>query len=267
MRNAFMKPYKIFLLVLSALVVSTVTNAQLLERDNVNSRIAVGTRPQQGDFGFMFGASIEEVREILDDELSIRGFPLMSFKYYFSDNLEVRLNTQSYGKSKSIQGSLSNNQIGQEDDVEKESFIRFMPSAQYHFANSNLLDTYAGIGVIIGSEKNQVITSERTTIAGDYVANRMSKKTFVTGFNINFGLQAFIADLPISLGVEASIRGLKHSNLQYENIFKQSVGGVETTQTYYTIDQASSQRYESLEYKSFDLGADVRIMLSYYFRK
>jgi hypothetical protein len=262
-----MKPYRIIILVISALMVGSVTNAQLMERDNVNSRIAVGTRPQQGDFGFMFGASIEEVREILDDELSIRGFPLMSFKYYLTDNIELRLNTQSYAKSKSIQGTLSNNQLGQEDDVEKESFIRFMPSAQYHFASSNLMDTYAGLGVIIGSEKNQVITSERTSITGDFVANSMTKKTFVTGFNINFGLAAFIADLPISLGVEASIRGLKHSNLQYENNFKSSVGGVETNQTFYTIDETSAQRYESLEYKSFDLGADVRIMLSYYFRK
>jgi hypothetical protein len=262
-----MKPYKIILLLISALTAGTAANAQLMERDNVTSRIAVGTRPQQGDFGFMFGASIEEVREILDDELSIRGFPLMSFKYYLGDNLELRLNTQSYTKTKSIQGSLSSNQVGQEDDVEKESFIRFMPSVQMHFASSNLFDTYAGLGVIIGSEKNQVIASEKTSITGDYVANQMTKKTFVTGFNINFGLQAFVADLPISLGVEASIRGLKHSNLQYENTLQSSVGGVDTNQTYYTIDETSALRYESLEYKSFDLGADVRIMLSYYFRR
>jgi hypothetical protein len=142
-----------------------------------------------------------------------------------------------------------------------------MPSVQMHFASSNLFDTYAGLGVIIGSEKNQVITSEKTSITGDYVANQMTKKTFVTGFNINFGLQAFVADLPISLGVEASIRGLKHSNLQYENTLQSSVGGVDTNQTYYTIDETSALRYESLEYKSFDLGADVRIMLSYYFRR
>jgi hypothetical protein len=250
-----MKPYKIILLLISALTAGTAANAQLMERDNVTSRIAVGTRPQQGDFGFMFGASIEEVREILDDELSIRGFPLMSFKYYLGDNLELRLNTQSYTKTKSIQGSLSSNQVGQEDDVEKESFIRFMPSVQMHFASSNLFDTYAGLGVIIGSEKNQVIASEKTSITGDYVANQMTKKTFVT------------ADLPISLGVEASIRGLKHSNLQYENTLQSSVGGVDTNQTYYTIDETSALRYESLEYKSFDLGADVRIMLSYYFRR
>lgn len=261
-----MKPYKILLTIVTALAAFTSANAQLMERNNVTSRIVAGTRPQQGDFGFMFGASVQEISEIVDDELDVRGFPLMSFKYYLSDQLELRLNTQSYAKSKSIQGSL-NNQIGQEDNVEKESFIRFMPGVQYHFASTNLLDTYAGLGLIVGSEKNQVLTSEKTSLTGDYVANEMTKKTFVTGFNINFGLQAFIADLPISLGVEASIRGLKHSNLQYENTFKSSVGGVETNQTYYTIDDTSALRYESLEYKSFDLGADLRIMLSYYFRK
>ncbi|HEU5145234.1 MAG TPA: hypothetical protein VFT90_00900 [Chryseosolibacter sp.] len=261
-----MKPYKILLVVVTALAAVTSANAQLMERNNVTSRIVAGTRPQQGDFGFMFGASAEEISEILDDELSVRGFPLMSFKYYLSDQLELRLNSQFYGKSKSIQGTL-NNQLGQEDNVEKESFVRFMPSVQYHFASTNLFDTYAGLGVIVGSEKNQVLTSDKTSVTGDYVSNEMTKKTFVTGFNVNFGLQAFIADLPISLGVEASIRGLKHSNLQYENAFSSSVGGVETNQTYYTIDDTSTLRYESLEYKSFDLGADLRIMLSYYFRK
>lgn len=261
-----MRSYRIVLLVAAALSISAGANAQLIERNNVTSRIAVGTRPQQGDFGFTFGASLAEVSEILDDDLDVRGFPLMSFKYYLTDNLELRLNTQSYAKSKSIQGSLLN-QVGKENDVEKESFVRFMPGVQYHFASSNLFDTYGGLGIIIGSEKNEVVTSERTSITGDYTLNRMAKKTFVTGFNINFGLQAFIADLPLALGVEASVRGLKHSNLQYENTFESSVGGVETDQTYYSVDKTSALKYESLEYKSFDMGADVRIMLSYYFRK
>ncbi|HYG02128.1 MAG TPA: hypothetical protein VD927_06750 [Chryseosolibacter sp.] len=262
-----MKSYKIFFITL--LVVSSISTAsvgQLLQRDNVQSRIAVGTRPEQGDFGFMVGASFEEISEIVDDDISLRGFPLMSFKYYFTDNIELRLNTQMYAKSKVIQGSIAN-QIGQEDNVDKESFVRFMPSAHYHFASSNLLDTYAGVGLIIGSEKNEIITSEKTSLTGDYLATHMSKKTFVTGFNINFGLQAFVADLPISFALEASIRGLKHSNLQYENSLSSSVGGIVTNQTYSSIDEDAVIRYESLKYKSFDLGADVRFILSYYFRR
>lgn len=261
-----MKIIKVVAFSILTFAFGTETFAQLLERDNVKSRIAVGTRPQQGDFGFLFGASLEEISEILDDDLSIRGFPLMSFKYYLSDNLELRLNTQSYSKSKSIQGSLVN-QIGLEDDIDKESYLRFMPSAQYHFASSNLLDTYAGLGIIIGSERNEILTTDKTNVTGDYVTNRMIKKTFVSGFNVNFGLQAFIADLPLSLGVEASIRGLKHSNLQYENTFSSSVGGVVTEQTYFSVDKDSLLRYQSLEYKSFDLGADLRFLLSYYFRR
>lgn len=261
-----MKIYKVVAFVVLALFSSAQAYAQLLERDNVKSRIRVGTRPQQGDFGFLFGASLEELSEIFDDDLSVRGFPLMSFKYYLSDNIELRLNSQIYNKSKSIQGSLIN-QTGQEDNVDKESFVRFMPSAHYHFASTNLLDTYAGVGIILGSERNEILTTDKTNLTGDYVSRRMTKKTFVTGFNINFGLQAFIADLPISAGVEASIRGIKHSNLQYENTFSSSVGGVVTEQTYFTVDKTSILRHQSLEYKSFEMGADLRFLLSYYFRR
>jgi hypothetical protein len=130
-----------------------------------------------------------------------------------------------------------------------------------------LLDTYAGLGIIVGSERNEILTTDKTTITGDYVAKHMTKKTFVTGFNINFGLQAFVADLPISFGVEASIRGLKHSNLQYENDFSSSVGGVVTNQSYQSVDKDSILKYQSLKYTSFDLGADLRVLLSYYFRR
>lgn len=262
-----MKHNRIILFSVLLLTISTITQAQLLERENVKSRIAAGSRPEAGDFGFMIGASIEEIKEIFDDETDIQGFPpLLSFKYYLTDNIELRLNTQSYAKSKDIQGSIVN-QVGLEDNVNKESFIRFLPSAQYHFANSNLLDTYGGFGIIIGSEKNEIMTTEKTTINGDYVALHLSKKTFVSGFNIDFGLQAFVADLPISIGIEASLRGVRHSNLQYENTFSSSVGGVVTNQTYLTIDKDSALKYSSLKYKTYEVGADLRFMLSYYFRR
>ncbi|QSE97630.1 hypothetical protein [Fulvivirga lutea] len=260
-----MKIYKIVLLT-AATLVSSVTFGQLLERENVESRIAVGTRPEAGDFGFMLGISAQEIDEFSDSDLDTRGYPLMSFKYYLTDQLELRLNTQIYEKTKKIQGDLVNT-LGQEDNIDKESFYRFMPSAQYHFSSTNLLDTYAGAGIIIGTEKNEVLTTEKTTLTGDFIADQYTKSTFVWGFNINFGVQAFIADLPLALAVEASIRGLKHSNLQYEVNSKSSVGGVVTDQTFYTLSDDAELRYQSLEYKEFELGADLRFMLSYYFRR
>lgn len=260
-----MKIYKIALL-LTATLVSSVSFGQLLERENVESRIAVGTRPEAGDFGFMLGISAQEIDEFSDSDLDTRGYPLMSFKYYISDQLELRLSTQLYEKTKRIQGDLVNT-VGQEDNIDRETFYRFMPSAQYHFSSSNLLDTYAGVGVILGSEKDVVATSEKTTITGDFISDQYTKSTFVWGFNVNFGVQAFIADLPMAIAVEASIRGLKHSNLQYEVNSKSSVGGVVTDQTFYTLTDDADLRYQSLEYKKFELGADLRFMFSYYFRR
>lgn len=261
-----MKLFK-YILLSAALITSTATFGQLLERENVQSRIAAGTRPQQGNFGFMIGPSITELSEFIDDNQDIQGFPLMSFKYYLKDQIELRLSTQIYGTTEKYQGTLTN-EIGREDNVEKESFVRFMPSAHYHFASSNFLDTYAGIGIIIGSEKDEVLTTDKTTLSGDYFAEHLTKKTFAWGFNVNFGMQAFIADLPLSIAAEVSIRSLKHSKLQYENETQSSVGGVVTNQTFFQLDDsAGALRFESLEYEEHEIGADLRFLISYYFRK
>lgn len=260
-----MKLYK-YTLLIAATLVSSVSFGQLLERENVESRIAVGTRPEAGDFGFMIGISAQEIEEFSDSDLETRGYPLMTFKYYLSDKLEARLSSQVYQKSTRIQGDLVNT-IGQEDNIDKESFYRFMPSVNYHFSSTNLLDTYAGLGIILGSEKDEVLTTDKTTLTGDFISDQYTKSTFVWGYNIIFGVQAFIADLPMALAIEASIRGLKHSNLQYEVNSRSSVGGVVTDQTFNSLTDDATLRYQSLEYQKFELGADLRIMFSYYFRR
>ena len=191
----------------------------------------------------------------------------MNFKYYYTDKFEIKLGTQIYSVSEKIIGTLNDNEIGTEDNVEKETYLRFIPGFNYHFTSLNFVDTYAGIGVILGTEKSEVITNEVYNISGDFYNDHYTKNTFVWGFNVNFGMQAFIADLPISIGLEFGITGIKHNNLQYEHKTTSSIGGVITDQTYYTINQNSLLQYKSLEYEKFELGADLRFTLAYYFRK
>ena len=245
---------------------STSSFAQLLERENVESKIVTGTRPVAGNFGYFIGPSIVEIREIFDNNIDVRGFPLMGLKYYVTDNIEVRLTSQIYGNSEVIQGDLVN-QIGNEDNVQKDLYYRFMPSAQYHFSSSNFLDTYAGLGIIFGTEINEVQTTQKTNLTGDYFAESYRQQTTDLGFNVNFGLQAFVADLPISLGVEASIRGLKRNNLQYEATTVSSVGGVVNEQTFFTRQANAALEYENLDYSTYEVGGDVRFLITYYFRR
>ena len=261
-----MRLNKLYTTLLVLVCMSSSSFAQLLERENVQSKIVTGTRPVAGNFGYYIGPSIVEIREIIDDNIDIRGFPVMGLKYYITDNIEARLSTQIYGNSEVIQGNLVN-QIGQEDNVQKELFYRFMPSVHYHFSSSNFLDTYAGLGLIVGTEIDEVQTTQRTNVTGDFVAESYRQQTTDIGFNVNFGVQAFVADLPISLGVEASIRGLKRNNLQYEATTSTSVGGVVNEQTFFTRQANAALSYDALEYSQYEVGGDVRFLITYYFRR
>lgn len=265
-----MKFNKLYILFAFAFMISSASFGQLLERENVDRKIATGTRPVEGNMGYFIGPSIAELDEILDDELDIRGFPLMGFKYYFRDNIEFRLSTQLYGTTEKQQGTLVNT-IGQEDNVTKETFMRFMPGAYYHFSSSNFLDTYMGASFIIGTEIDEVVSTEKTSLTGDFFSEQYRKQTLDWGFNFTYGLQAFVADLPIALAVEASIRGLKKTKLEYEATTRSSVGGVVTEQTFFSTDvpsgSGSALQFEELEYSKYEYGADLRFMITYYFRK
>lgn len=254
------------LFIITTLILGSISaHSQLLERESVQRKIVSGTRPVQGNFGFFIGPSVVELQEIFDDEISVRGFPLMGFKYYLTDNIELRLQSQIYGTKEESQGTLTNN-IGLEDNVDKETYYRFMPSAQYHFNSNNFLDTYVGFGFIIGSEVDEILTTQKVNLSGDFVAERFRQQAFVFGYNINFGLQAFVADLPISLGVEAGIRSERKSGLEFEGTSQTSVGGVINEQTFFTKERDADLRFDSLESSESEIGADVRFIISYYFR-
>ena len=261
-----MKILKILLLFFTVTAMANNSFAQLLERENIQSSIVTGTRPVAGNFGYYIGPSIVEIREIFDDELDVRGFPLMGFRYYLTDRFELRMSTQIYGTSEIIEGDLVN-QIGEEDLIQKESFYRFAPSVQYHFASNNFLDTYAGLGVIVGTEIDEVANTQKVNLTGDFVSESYYQSTFDIGFNLNFGIQAFIADLPIAIAAEASIRSLKRYNLQYEATTRTSVGGVVNEQTFFTRDAEADLQYDALNYSEYEIGSDVRVLISYFFRR
>ncbi len=265
-----MKTNKLYILFALAFIISSGSYGQLLKRENVDRNIATGTRPVQGNLGYFISISGVEFEELfIDDNLDIRGFPLMGVKYYLSDQLELRMSTQLYGTTEKQQGTLVN-AVGQEDNVRKETFMRFMPGVYYHFDQSNFLDTYAGIGFIVGAEIDEVLTTQKINLTGDFFSEQFRKQTFDWGFNFTYGLQAFVADLPIAIAVEASIRGLKKTKLEYESTTKSSVGGVVTEQTFFTNEipsGSSALQFDELEYSKYEYGADLRFMITYYFRK
>lgn len=264
--------FKYFLVIaLVALLGTTEAYSQLTKRVNDSSVVRMGTRPQEGNFGFYLSTSYQELEEITDKDIEVNGIPLVNLKYYFSDEIVFGLGMQMYKSKKYLTGELSSDEeTGQIRDINIESRNIFSPRAEYHFAESNIFDVYVGLEIPLGWEKEIIETGEQYNEAGDYQKDRATKSSFIYGYNIFTGIQTFIADLPLAVGFEIGVRGLGYGNLTYKHEESYSVNGEEYAQTYYTEgadNNVNYTEYKELEYKKFDLDSDFRITFNYFFSR
>lgn len=265
-----MKFKHIIILALITLMGSTETFSQLSERVNDSSVIRIGTRPQEGDFGFYVSTSYQEIEEMTDRDIEITGIPLVNLKYYYSDNIVFGLGIKSYKSKKYLSGKLPSDETGPINDINIESRNIFSPRAEYHFAESNIFDVYVGVQFPLGWEKEIVETGEKYNIAGDYQNDRVTKSCFIYGYSFFTGIQTFIADLPMAIGFEVGIRGFGYGDLTFKHEESYSINGEEYSQTYYTSGNDNNityTEYKELEYKEFDLGSDFRITFNYFFSR
>jgi hypothetical protein len=254
--------------------VSDCLQAQLSEREDNPSVLKVGTRPVKGDFGLLFGPSFVELEDFADKDIDIRGLPLLKFKYYLSDNFELRLGIQNYKRGKSFDGALAPDNGGYTIDNELKSFFRLTPGVAYHFSHKNILNIYVGGEIPFGSDKYRV--DRRYEMASalanrDYMETNITKTTSVYGYSFFIGMQAFIADLPMAIGVEYGMARLVNSNLQYEVDYSERIDGSSESFNYFTannpLDYYDLVEYSDLKYSKFESGANLRLTFSYYFMK
>ena len=235
--------------------VSLTSVAQLSTRENLPSHIKSGTRPTAGDFGFFIGSSFGEIVDMVDQDIEVRGVPLLNFKYYSSDRNVFRLGLQYYKTSEKLKGELESSSL-EVSDIRSESMFRIQPGYEYHFSPKNLLDVYVGAAIPLGYERKKFENGTED----DGV--KTSRFTLTAGYNVFIGFQSFVADLPLALGVEFGISGIRHSGLKYKH--EVTSGG--STTTYYTTDEYGvGAQYSELKYKKYEAGADMRITISYFF--
>ncbi|MCB0804945.1 MAG: hypothetical protein KDC05_04050 [Bacteroidales bacterium] len=251
---------------------SLTANAQLSEREDNPSVLKTGTRPVEGNFGLFVGPTFTEISEMIDKDINVRGLPLVNLKYYFTDNVEGRVGIQYYKTKTKIEGDLAEDQVGYVIDNMSRSFFRLHPGFAYHYSPRNILDVYMGAEIPVGTESHKVSQRTESTMEGftaDYMEQNVTKSTFVYGYNLFIGLQAFVADLPFAIGLEYGISGLFHSGLQYEVEYSERNGDNSESMTYYTTENPfeyfNVTRYSDLKYNKFEGGADLRITLSYFF--
>jgi hypothetical protein len=262
-------------------VIAVASFAQLSDRVNNPSKFKTGTRPIAGNMGFYLGISSEDIKTWLAKEDSTTQdsteeviksiIPLVSLKYYINDDLVFRIGIKA-SKEKTVRDgkidpAVNGGNLTSKTDIRVTSETYFSPAIEKHFLNSNLLDAYVVGTLPIGYIKEKVVDSWHNDL-GDFQESTMTKNSLAYGLEGHIGLQAFIADLPLALGLELGISGIGYRGEKYKNVVNSSIGGVTTDQKYYTWkDDPQNLKYSSLKSNSFDTNGSIRLTLSYYFSK
>jgi hypothetical protein len=255
---------KIFCVIISSMFLSMGGFAQISEGITSSTVIRTGNRPGEGAFGVYIGPSLSDILNITDKDISWRGLPIVNFKYYHSSQLEFRLGLQFYATSTRTKGTIldpsASGPAVTYGTRSKNSYNRITPGISYHFSSKNIVDIYLGASVVLGYDVDIKDWQSSNDIS---LVNKVKRTSFVMGAEAFIGLQCFVADLPLAIGLEYGISGLGEFGQKYRH----EVGTVDgTTQIFYTVDgNSGSGEYSKLRSSKGNAGNDVRLTVSYYF--
>jgi len=249
---------------------STKAFAQLSDRVNSPSTFKVGTRPVMGNYGLFFGVAYNELEYWFDHDLEYNGLPIVSLKYYKTDNTVWRIGFQTSTTNEITSGKIdprvNGGTLTEKKVVDNSSRFTFYPGIERHYTSSNILDVYMGALVPLGWDRERYVDNESN---GDTDFNNFSQtRTSLTyGFEAFVGVQAFVADLPLAFGIDFGAAAMGHLFDKYKYKFSSKSGGTTTEQTFYTEDDSGfGIQYESLSKRDFQLQGNVRLTITYFFK-
>jgi len=257
----------IFLVLVLSACMSLTTMAQLSSGVASADTFRTGNRAQMGDFGLYIGVQTTIFKDLFDD-VDLKGtLPLLNFKYMIDNNLELRLGLELYRSSKFLNGSWEEDKADygfKSKKTKDRSFI--YPGGAYHFSNRNLLDVYVGAELPIGWSSSKIISE--ATFGSDKAYATKSKKSFHVGAGIFAGMQAYIANLPIAIGVEYGLAFMSDWGLKYKT--EEKLPGQKATVSYAPdaeiFQGVNIDRFDSLNARESILGSQMRLTLTYFFK-
>lgn len=231
---------KLALILCLCLTGATLAQAQITTGESTSPVVRTGNRAEQGDFGLYLGATTTMFKHI-GSSTELSALPLINLKYMVTDRVEARLGIEWWKTSDS-------KDYDAYKTVEKETSMMFYPGIAYHFNRSNLLDVYVGGELPIGwgSNGNKTEYSE-----GDYEDQDLVGNNFNIGLGAFIGLQAYICNLPLAIGVEYGV-SLKYCHAG-DGILSKDGMSVE-------------QPMEDVSNNKFNLGNQARLTLTYFFK-
>lgn len=260
------KKLKFLLLVLFCVGVMPAATAQITEGTPSAKTIRTGNRPEAGNFGLYVGATSNMFKGMFDGDITMEALPLLNLKYMATDKWELRIGVELYRSMEKLSGSVDNGKhtVTNYKNHFKEGSAMLYPGFAYHFSPLNIFDVYLGAELPFGWNSFSLISDGTTP---SYMT---TKKTFNIGLGAFVGIQAFIANLPLAIGLEYGFSSHLNAALKYKNV----VANNGTTQVTYSPDleyfnviaEEVPTAYDKLRAKAGGIGSQIRVTLSYYFK-
>lgn len=263
---------KKFLLTLVAGFILIPVFPQLSTRENDAAVIKLGTRPVAGDFSLTFGLPITSGNTAdLSILNTLQSGDFITFKMYNSPSFAFRAGVKLFKESESASGDLvdlaTNANDGSYEYKENDREYIIAPGIEKHFGSSNIFDVYTGLDLFIGFGRYTEIQNQ-TYNTGDYDNYKLTSTNLVLGAGPVIGVSMFVAQLPISIGIEYGVN-IKYSTEGKNHYETESrVGGTSTSQDYFTSNLIPGT-YSKLKQGSMGINTNenVRVVLNIYFGK
>lgn len=211
---------KSLLITCVCLALGSAALAQLSTRENYELNYKLGARPQAGDAALQFVIPIINLSGDTSAGLykgnSLFASDFLTYKYYLTDNNVVRGALRWAIDNASVSGlgsdSSAFNNVNEDlllTDRKQKFIMREFALAgglEKHFTRSNVFDVYGAGELLIGLGKNKSI-SEDDFGNGDKMYMTRTTNTRILGFGLITGFNVFIAELPISVGLEYGLTG------------------------------------------------------------
>lgn len=243
---------KLVIMLCACLAGGLFAQAQISTGASTAQTIRTGNRAEKGDFGLYLGATSTIFQGLTDGDTKIEALPLMNFKYMVSDKYELRLGFEWYSTTKTTSiADITDEETGDitkygNTTSDRNTTVMFYPGFAYHFNRSNILDVYVGAELPIGggAEASKVDFNNPDIDVDDIPA----QSRFEIGVGAFFGLQAYICNLPLAVGLEY---GVSLRNVHYNN-------------SKMVEDKLVFSEDDS--YNKFKLGNQARLTLTYFFK-
>lgn len=281
---------KFLIIALAVCGLSTTASAQISDANPTAKTIKVGNRAKKGDFGIYIGMTSSKFgfqnTEGIGGKFKVNPIPLVNLKYMITDRWEARLGLEFTKYYEGLTGEYTIEKYDEKGDrtfktndhyTQTENNI--YPGFAYHFSKSNILDVYAGAELQLGWNRNIVNTS--ADLKSDYYS-KQQRRSFQIGAGAFIGLQAYICNLPLAIGVEYGIYSLLQTGqkTRHESRF----GSDSDKSVTYTTDASQLPEifkngaeataygtalasYDKLGAQKGSVGNQFRVTLSYFFNR